>query len=87
MTNVIAESWHVSFYVSTKSWHIRKIARVHDSSHNIKCDKFLPFSERHWGTTRQPRLVSVLSLLSKGIADPLNCELSTIICYARAVFN
>ena len=30
----------------------------------------------------QPRLVSALSLLSKGIAGPLNCELSSIICCA-----
>ena len=74
----LLKSYRISFYVTNKSCQIRKMAPVDNSSQ--KCGKFLSLSERHWRKTKQPLLVSALSLLSKGIADSLNCELSTIKC-------
>ena len=35
VTNIIAENLDVSFYVTNKSCHIRKIVRVDDSSHKM----------------------------------------------------
>ncbi|XP_068717490.1 ferroptosis suppressor protein 1-like isoform X2 [Montipora capricornis] len=73
----LLKGWLVSFYVTSKSCHIRKNFR--ERTRHIKCGKFMSLGERPWRTTRQPRLVSALSLLSEGNADPLNNDVSTII--------
>ena len=73
----LLKGWLVGFYVTNKRCHIRKNSR--ERTRHIKCGKFMSLGERPWRTTRQPRLVSALSLLSEGNADPLNNHVSTII--------
>ena len=59
----LLKSWRVSFYVTNKNCHTRKIARVDDSSHKmwqILVVPNLPLRTRSkWPSPRRPALLPV----------------------------